>query len=408
MKILYIFNEITHILELSFVLEEGDRREFVQGDDYIIHFHKHKCQFIMPKAFQREQLHNDTVALSALLLVYPFIGNRILFEFPISKEFATILDRQTGKKIIYRRDDSITARRVSGNGVGGINFNATNESLAVVELAQDSDVLTLLDPIRSVNSDFQYLLMDMSYIRGKRVVSLKSDAIEMYREYYKNKKISSNRLCFDLAEYIPILLFSDYYTIKYMYLNSYIRDVEQLEMAHKRVHYYRTNRWKLYNTSGSYKNINSFEFWKELFSGVDLEVQVPLGGITRMGIQKIIAKCPYKEYLPICKMGYIGKQCGRCKSCLVHAWMNWYYHNTPLEFDMDKLKSCKIIYAYTLYYYRDSEQLKQLYENMKSRYPQLDRQMRTLQMYRSDSILASNQVYDIFKSVGIDKFTSLF
>ena len=125
MKILYIFNEITHILELSFVLEEGDRREFVQGGDYTIHFHKHKCQFIMPKAFQREQLHNDTVALSALLLVYPFIGNRILFEFPISKEFATILDRQTGKKIIYRRDDSITARRVSGNGVGGINFNAT-------------------------------------------------------------------------------------------------------------------------------------------------------------------------------------------------------------------------------------------------------------------------------------------
>ena len=127
MKILYIFNEITHNLELSFVIEDDDHREFVQGGDITVNFYKHKCHFVMPKAFQREHLHNDAVALSALLLVYPFIGNRILFEFPISKEFASLLDSKTGKKIVYRRDD-IKARRI-GKGVEGVNFTATNESL---------------------------------------------------------------------------------------------------------------------------------------------------------------------------------------------------------------------------------------------------------------------------------------
>ena len=87
--------------------------------------------------------------------------------------------------------------------------------------------------------------------------------------------------------------------------------------------------------------------------------------------------------------------------------MDWYYNNTPLEFDMDKLKSCKILYAYTLYYYRETEHLQQLYEKLKKKHPHLDRQMRTLQRYRGDSIIADNRVYDIFKSVGLDKFSSL-
>ena len=121
----------------------------------------------------------------------------------------------------------------------------------------------------------------MSYIRGKNVVSLKSNADEMFKEYYKNKPISNNKLCFDLAEYIPIILFADYYNIKYINFNSYIRDVEQLEMEYKTLQYHRTNRWKLYNTAGNYKNINNFQFWKSLFSGLDLVVRVPLGGITR-------------------------------------------------------------------------------------------------------------------------------
>ena len=86
--------------------------------------------------------------------------------------------------------------------------------------------------------------------------------------------------------------------------------------------------------------------------------------------------------------------------------MRWYYDNIPLEFDMDKLKTCKIIYAYTLYHYRDTEHIKPLYEAMKRKYPDLDVRMRTLQKYRTDSIIGNRGIFDKLKSHGLDKFST--
>ena len=56
-----------------------------------------------------------------LTLVYPFIGNRILFEFPtVVRSLLSLFLILSGKKIVYRRDD-IKARRI-GKGVEGVNF----------------------------------------------------------------------------------------------------------------------------------------------------------------------------------------------------------------------------------------------------------------------------------------------
>lgn len=403
MKILYNFNESTNILEFTFKPGIEDTLEYTQSENLRVNFVVHRCKFILPLTFRREHLHNDIVALCALLLVYPFIGDKIIFEFPISKRFADNLET-SGKNIVYYKTETIVENEVS-SGTDGVNFNSSVESIAASEIVGEDSVLAYLD-VWSQNKDFQYLLMDMSYIRGKRVVALKTDANLMFSEFYKNKPTRKKSLFFDLAEYIPLLLLSKFYSIKYINFNSFIRDFEQLEMDYKMVNYHRTSRWKFYNINTSYKNINRFSYWTNLIASVGLSVRVPLGGITRAGIYKIIKNSPLYEHLPLCTNGFIGSTCENCKSCLIHLWMRWYYDNEPLEFDMDKLKTCKIIYAYTLYHYREAEHIKSLYEAMKRKYPNLDLQMRTLQKYRTDSIIGNKGIFDKLKSHGLDKFSN--
>ncbi len=406
MKISYNFNEITNVLNILYELERDDLREYVNSENLTIKFSKHNCEFVLPKAFNKsEHLHNDIIALSSILLVYPFIGNRILFSFPISEEFAQILN-SSGKKILYRKDK--IKQRVLSRGINGINFNGSKPSIALSQLLNDDTILALFDD-SNTNKDFQYLLMDLSFIHNKKIVSIKTDADEMFTEYYKSKPIRNRRLCFDLAEYIPLLLLSDYYNIKNININSHITDIDQLVMEYKRVDYYRVGRWKFYNGDLSYKNINRFNFWCDLFRGVSVDLHIPLGGLTRVGIHKIIKNSPLYPHLPVCTTGFIDKRCNGCKNCLLHFWMNWYYNSEPLKFDMDKLKSNKIIYAYTLFYYKDSDDLhlKSLYGSLLKRYPDIERQMKTLQKYRSESIISNNNIIDKLKGFGIEKCNTL-
>ncbi len=406
MKISYNFNEITNTLNILYELERDDLNEYVNSESLTIRFTKQNCEFVLPKAFNRnEHLHNDSVALSALLLVYPFIGNRILFNFPISEDFAKILN-SSGKKIIYRKD-KITPRSIS-RGVDGIHFNGSTSSIALSQLLNDDTILALFDDSNN-NKDFQYLFMDLSYIHNKRIVSIKTDANDMFTEYYKNKPSRNGKLCFELAEYIPLLLLSDYYNIKNININSHITDIEQLVMEYRRVDYYRIGRWKFYNGDLSYKNMNRLNFWRDLFRGVGIQLQFPLGGLTSIGIHKIVKNSPLYPHLPLCTTGFIDKRCNGCKNCLIHSWMNWYYNGVQLNFDMDKLKSSKIIYAYTIFYYRESEDthLRSLYGSLLKRYPDIHRQMKTLQKYRSDSIISNHNIIDKLKGFGLEKNNTL-
>ena len=405
MKILYNFNELSHILEISYILDDDDMTEYINSENLVIKFSKHNCKFVLPDNFKRKHLYNDCVALCALLLVYPFIGNRIVFEFSISDVFAKTLDK-SGKKIMYLRDGiSKAGNRTVSNGIHAINFNTTIESIALTELSEDNTLLTHFDI--GHNLDYQYLLMDMTYSKGKQIVTVKNNSHEMFTEIYKQKSLKHNRVPFDLAEYIPIILLSELYNIKYLQFNFFIRDIEQLEMSSNQLVYHRTARWKFYNTNNNYKNINRFSYWRDLFTSVGLTTQCPLAGITRMGIYKILKHNFLFKHLPICNEGFIDSKCKRCKNCLIHTWMNWYYNDKPLQFDMDKLKSCKIIYAYTLFFYKETEHLRVLYETLKKRYPELDRQMHTLQTVRKFATTGDGNLFQKLKTFGIDKFSSL-
>tara|TARA_Y100000022_G_C13241015_1_gene372378 strand:- start:414 stop:1634 length:1221 start_codon:yes stop_codon:yes gene_type:complete len=404
MKILYNFDEISKILVISFTIQEDDTVIYIPSEHSEIHFSTHECSFILPKSFERKHLHNDIIALCSILLVYPFIGSKIMFEFPISEKFANVLN-SSGKRILYRKQEQILPR-VLEKGCEGINFDATVESIAISKLSDDNAIHVFLDSMTEKNKDFEYMMLDLSYIKGKRVIALKNTIHNMFTELYKSKPINTHRICFDLANYVPLLLLSDFYNIKYINFNCYIRDIEQLEMNYKKVNYYRTKRWKLYNYQNTYKNINSFTYWKGLFDGVNIEIRIPLGGITRVGIYKIIRNDDLYNHLPVCPNGYINSKCKNCKNCLVHEWMKWYYDNIPLEFDMDKLKNCKILYAYTLSFYKDSEHLNKLFLKIESKYPDIQNKMKTLQKYRDQSIIGNNNIFNKFVNFGIHKFSS--
>ena len=138
MKISYNFNELSNILEISFEIEGDDLTEFVNSDSLKIHFKKYTATYNLPVHFKREHLHNDCVALAALTLIYPFIGNRILFTFPISEDFASLLN-SSGKRVLYRKEKIERREIPHGNGgINGINYNGSRESIAISYLLSNT------------------------------------------------------------------------------------------------------------------------------------------------------------------------------------------------------------------------------------------------------------------------------
>ncbi len=78
MKIGYIYNEVKNILVINYEIDfsSGDVTEYVNHKNNTIKLVKRSCRFCLPSGFKSHHLHNDLVALSSLLIIYPFIGTK--------------------------------------------------------------------------------------------------------------------------------------------------------------------------------------------------------------------------------------------------------------------------------------------------------------------------------------------
>ena len=74
-------------LKLYFHIEKelGDIYIMYSGkDDQKIKLIRPYCSFLLPSNFTEENIQPDCIALISLLIIYPFIGERVFYGFPVS------------------------------------------------------------------------------------------------------------------------------------------------------------------------------------------------------------------------------------------------------------------------------------------------------------------------------------
>ena len=336
MKIGYIFNEKTQLLQFTFELNllNGDRKEYLNHNNKLIRLVKQKCCFVLPSDFKKKHLHNDLIALSSLLIIYPFIGLEIDFDFNISNQlYKTLLE--SGKNIKYKKTKdffkSITKRDTSKQALcysGGVDSTAASILLPKTTVHV---FLDRINPISKKNTIYHkdqiYFSLDCLLKTGVNVISVKTD-LEWMREPVG--------FIFDLACGVPSIILSQYYNYKninYGYVKHHLHQITEEFQE-----YYCLGQWKLYiKPSSTTMKISDYYFWNNLYKAVDLNLNFPVIELTEFDTWYIVEKSRFNNFIHSCMRGYVGKPCGKCKKCCKLMFLQYAKLNDRLK-SMEDLK----------------------------------------------------------------------
>ena len=314
MKIGYIYNEIKNILVINYEIDfsSGDVTEYVNHKNNTIKLVKRSCRFCLPSGFKSHHLHNDLVALSSLLIIYPFIGTKIEFLFPISDYFYKNC-LNSGKRVSYRKSKhsemQIRTRTLNTESLaysGGIDSTAASISLP------ENTWHIFLDRINPItkgyftyHKDQIYYSMDYLLSNNKRIIAIKSD-MEYMREPVG--------FIFDLACGVPNIILSQYLNFKNINYGYVIHHFDQL--ISENLEYYCLGQWKLFLKPTIHtKKISVFSFWDKLFKAVDLKLKFPLEKMTEFDTFRIVNSSNYKGHFNSCMRGFVKNPCKKCKKC---------------------------------------------------------------------------------------------
>ena len=99
----------TSIINVRFHLESTDRKSYKTAGGKVVKLSKQNFFHRLPLGVK--DIHPDIIALSILLVVYPFVGKRLHFPFKISKIFRDTVYSNLNGMYVGPEDESITPRK---------------------------------------------------------------------------------------------------------------------------------------------------------------------------------------------------------------------------------------------------------------------------------------------------------
>lgn len=307
MKVVHNFD--SSILSFIFYLENNDRNIYNKNNKKI-KMSSNKVNFIMPNSFDINNIHPDLLGLVVILLIYPYVENRILLSFEISKEFAKKFS--ICGKIIQPINPSLEPRKkITSNTNPSIAFSAGFDSMSALLLMNQKTKVCFLDRIIRIdkssiyNKDSIYLTLDLLINYDYSVSVIKSD-MEYLREPVG--------FPIDIACGIPNILLADILnidSIAYGYSNHHAH------FLNSNIEYICTGTFQLH-TKYSKKEVKpekTYEFWNSLYQITGLFLEFPIMGITEIMNHKIVLSSHIGQYVQSCMRGKIGKGCNKCIKC---------------------------------------------------------------------------------------------
>ena len=276
-----------------------------------------------------EEIHNDLIALSVILMINPFVGEDLNLKFPISKKFKEDVSKVISRYTINSSPGEITPLEKIEDGHPGLAFSAgADSSAALAVMPKDVRLVFMNRPLQTgsvYDSSAALEICDRLSESGFFTSIIETD-LEYLREPVGFPT--------DLAHAVPALLSS-----RQLKLDS-IAFGTVLESA------FGIGHEKFVN----YSNGAHYRFFSNLFSAVEIDICLPTIGISEVGTAIIGELSVTGNLQQSCIRGKLFQPCYRCWKCFRKELLNYSlgYNLSPPNFE-EMLRSKEVQYKLSEY-----------------------------------------------------------
>lgn len=277
-------------------------------------FNKVTCN--LGENFSIDEIHNDHLALAALLISNPFVGEELSFNFPISERFYETTKRIT-KFSVKKPNEFIEPYRRRKHSKPGLAFSGGADSTAALLLMPKNTLAVFMDrPLkigRSLyNKSAAYATIEHAISEGYDVRKVKCDL-----EYVR----SPIGFPTDLAPSVPLVLMAAKENLDCIAFGTV------LESAFRVGHENSRN----YNKSAHYR------VWGGLFASAGLRLYLPVSGISEVCTSYIVMNSSFYDFTRSCIRGNFPKSCQNCWKCFRKNLIDKRLKNEPVtQSDMER------------------------------------------------------------------------
>ena len=276
-------------VDYNFILDEGDG-EHPDGktkmDDIPVYFENNLID---------TEIHNDILCLVAILMVNPFVANKLSFSIPVSKNFEISVNKILSKYKIESKIDHELIPRVSPlNGRPGLAFSGGCDSVAALCIMPAETIPVFLERPMSETSQYNSnaALMPCELVRD---LGYHLAVVESNLEYLRNPVGFPS----DLAHAAVLLLLADNMRLDSVNFGTVLES--SYGVGHKNFR--------------EYGNGSHWRFFSTLFGAVGIDLSLPVCGISEVGTAIICKKSPMGYISQSCIRGYWQEPCLRCWKC---------------------------------------------------------------------------------------------
>ena len=280
-------------IHFIFTPDEGDKLNVGNG----ISMTERRCFVTLPfSCICVESIHNDLLALSAVLMVYPF-SNDLTMPFGVSAQFSDTL-KNAFNKDIGPVDPNLSPRVSTNESVPGLAFSGGVDSGAALALMPLSTKAFFLN--RCVPQTFS----------GNTLYS--SEAARYACEQIEAMGYYSKIVDSDL-EYLrsPVGFPVDWSAAVPAVLSADIENLDSIAFGTILESAYGIGR-------GRYLELREkgiYRAWAKLFGAVGLPFNLVTAGVSEVGTSIIVEKSGFTQFTQSCIRGSIGNPCMNCWKC---------------------------------------------------------------------------------------------
>lgn len=312
-------------LKFFFEFEKTDREKYKTRCGKIVKSSQKSCYFILPSAIDPYCIHNDILALTALLVIYPFIGKRLKMPYIVSHDFhnkvkkylkidigPTELKSDNNDKKEFK---TIEPRQIPDPQIArpSICFSNGVDSTAGLMLMPPNTVAVFQDRIFNPSRNYLYNKDNVYY--GINMVSQKlPNDFYMIKTNIEDVRVS-NGFAIDIGVGVSAILLSDYLNFDSIAYGYCLHDIEQINP--EKIPYVCTGDHTKFNYNG----------WNEIYKSVGLYLNFVTMGLTEIGTWKIALNSPISGLSSACMRGRLHRPCMKCGKCFRKTMLRIYLEN---------------------------------------------------------------------------------
>lgn len=274
-------NFTNNILKYEFILESkyNDQNEFVNNKNQIIKLVNNHCKFIIPPYITK--INADIIALIALIIIFPFLGDKVTINTGISNNFHKVFIK-SGKQIEPIIDQKYN---YSNNNLSSISFKSSTNCLSsLLLLPKNTYIINLFSLSSNVYyEEYNYFILDRLLSFKYKVYYIKSD--------FKNLIYPSGFSHF-LSCSIGNIILSQYLGLNSITFGYSLKNINYLN---KEIDYLNFDNFNFCLKNENY--YNTFNFWDEIFKIFNLKLNFNLVGITEIMNHYLVYNSKFKNMI---------------------------------------------------------------------------------------------------------------